>query len=399
MNASGSWFAHTDALAPLGRDLPFSEKLAFLHDYLRNKVAEIHRVAVVLYDPVTDILKTFAHSSLGDNPLSLYESRLSDSQTLQEIVKRRAPRVINDLAALLPPVRPPSDTRAENEAEKNGDTPKHLQKIKKQGYASSYTLPIFKNDNFIGFLFFNSYRKNVFTEQSLSHFDLVGHLIAYALLDQISTARSLVASVRGASTLAQHRDYETGAHLDRMAHYARLIALQIAPKYGLTDSMIEHIFLFAPLHDIGKIGIPDGILLKPGKLTEDEFAMMKEHPEKGADIIDALLSHFGLQSLEHAPLLRNIALYHHETLNGKGYPHGLKGDQIPIESRIAAVADIFDALTSVRPYKKAWSNEEAFALLQRLAGDALDEDCVAALLACEEEVKAVQARFVEDEHG
>lgn len=126
---------------------------------------------------------------------------------------------------------------------------------------------------------------------------------------------------------------------------------------------------------------------------------MQRHPELGAGMIDTLIGHFGLSDLPHADLLRNIALYHHEQVNGQGYPAGLVGEAIPVEARIAAVADIFDALTSSRPYKRAWSNDEAFALLQKLAGDQLDAHCVAALVEQRSEVEKVQKLFSEDPLG
>jgi HD-GYP domain-containing protein (c-di-GMP phosphodiesterase class II) len=380
MSSPAGWFGHSDKLARLGEDCPLDEKLTFLHQYLREKISDIDRIAVALYDPATDILKTYAHSSLGDNPLPHYESRLADSETLSEIAARRQPRIINDIDLL-------------------GANRQHSKRIKQQGYGSSYTLPIYRNGSFLGLIFFNSYRKNFFTELVLHQLDLLGHLLALAIIDHLASARNLVASVRTLSNLTQHRDFETGAHLDRMAHYCRLIARAIAPKHGLDDITIEHIFLFSPLHDIGKIGVPDSILLKPGQLSEDEFAVMKEHPETGAEMIDALLEHFDLAKMPMSHMLRNIALCHHEAMNGKGYPRGLQNEEIPIEARITAVADIFDALTSARPYKEAWSNDRAFALLQEMAGDRLDRECVAALFEQRTEVETIQARFAESTFG
>lgn len=370
-------FSHADLLAFLGEEGEIGEKLTLLHHYLRYSIPDIDRVAVALYDPASDLLKTYAHSSLGDNPLPHYESRLADSKTLSEIATRRQPRLINDMDQV------DSDRQ-------------HCMCIKRQGYGSSYTLPIQRNGSFLGLIFFNSYRKQLFDEAALHQLDLLGHLLALAIVDHLTSARNLVASVRTASTLAQHRDFETGAHLDRMSHYSRLIARSIAPKYELDDLTIEHIFLFAPLHDIGKIGVPDSILLKPGKLSAEELAAIRKHPEMGAEMIDALLAHFDLKTMPQASLLRNIALYHHETKNGQGYPHGLCNGEIPLEARITAVADIFDALTSIRPYKRRWSNDEAFAFLEEMAEERLDHDCVAALVGQRAEVERIQARFAEE---
>ncbi len=379
-SAKEGWFDHQNPFDILGSSSPFQDKLIHLHQHLRRQVPDIVRVAIVLHDAATDFLTTFAHSSLGDDPLSHYQARLADSPTLAEIVGRRRPRVVNDIDLIA------SDRL-------------HAERIRQQGYGSSYTLPVFRHDIFVGFLFFNAYVRNLFDERILAYLDTVAHLLALTLIDHLSASRALVASVRGASTLAQHRDFETGAHLDRMAHYSRLIARSLAPKYGLDDTTVEHIFLFSPLHDIGKIAVPDSILFKPGRLTQEEFAMMKKHPEQGAEMIDALLEHFGLTAMPQAGLLRNIALHHHETVNGKGYPYGLAGEDIPLEARIAAVADVFDALTSKRPYKEAWSNEQAFETLQKMAGDFLDRDCVAVLIAAREEIERIQARFKEDPEG
>ena len=165
-----------------------------------------------------------------------------------------------------------------------------------------------------------------------------------------------------------------------MSYYARLIARHLAPRYGLSDEYVEKVFLFAPLHDVGKIGLPDSVLQKPGKLTAEEFELVKTHTLRGREIVDTLIADFELGDLEDVEALRNIAAYHHEAINGTGYPLGLAGSEIPLEARIIAVADVFDALTSRRSYKHAWSNDEAFALLRQLAGVKLDRDCVEVLL-------------------
>jgi putative two-component system response regulator len=187
------------------------------------------------------------------------------------------------------------------------------------------------------------------------------------------------------SKAADSRDPETGAHILRMAHFSRLIAAGM----GLSDADQEMILEAAPMHDIGKVGIPDNILLKQGRLDVAEFAIMKQHSILGYNILN------GSQS----PMLQaaaQIALSHHEKYDGSGYPNGLKGEAIPLFARICAVGDVFDALTSERPYKKAWDDERAIALLRDGAGSHFDPACVDAFMADWDSVMAIRTLFKDD---
>jgi len=164
---------------------------------------------------------------------------------------------------------------------------------------------------------------------------------------------------------AEFKDNETGLHVIRMSHYARLIAEALEYDEGWA----ELIFNAAPMHDIGKIGIPDNILLKPGKLDENEWEVMRKHPEFGSEII-------GEDESEILRTSKVIALTHHEKWDGTGYPRQLKGEEIPIEGRIVAIADVFDALTTERPYKKAWTVEDAISLIDENSGTHFDPSLV-----------------------
>ncbi|KZN13455.1 HD-GYP domain-containing protein [Marinomonas sp. TW1] len=160
---------------------------------------------------------------------------------------------------------------------------------------------------------------------------------------------------------AEYKDNETGMHVQRMSHYAKIIAL----AYGFCEEAAEDLKRAAPMHDIGKIGIADSILLKPGKLTEDEYEIMKTHALIGGEILSNPNSYL-------IELAQKVAMTHHEKWDGSGYPNQLKGDDIPIEGRIVAIADVFDALTSERPYKKAWSIEEAMDFIHQQSGKHFD---------------------------
>ena len=342
----------------------------------------IVRIAIAIYDPETRVLKTYVHSSGDDNPLEHYSAQLDDAPSLKKMLETGTPRVINNMLTF-----------------EQGVGGEHTRRLGRYGYAASYTMPMFDNGVFFGFIFFNADKTDVFDESTLRQIDTYGHLIALMVINEIASIRVLTAAVKTTGNITHLRDPETGSHLDRMSRYCRLIASSIADQYELDDDYIEHLFMFSPLHDIGKIGIPDDILLKPDRLDAGETEVMHTHAHLGKTMVDEILANFGLESIEHVDMLRNIAEFHHESVNGRGYPKGFKGDQIPLEARIVAVADVFDALTSARPYKKAWSNQEAIDELNRLAGEKLDQDCVDALIRNLDEVERIQQQFREDFYG
>jgi HD-GYP domain-containing protein (c-di-GMP phosphodiesterase class II) len=314
--------------------------------------------------------------------LSRYEARLEDAPGLVEILKVGRPRVVNDLRLF-----------AEGSHE-------HTKAIARLGYGASYTTPIEVNGSFWGFVFMNSVAMGCFTEEILADLDVLAHLAASLVAAEVLAARILVAAVRTAHSMVHLRDPETGSHLDRMAEFSRVIAQDLASRgrADFDDEAIERLHLFAPLHDLGKIGIPDRVLLKGSPLTPSEREEMKTHSERGLEMIARIAENFGLEHLSSVEILKVIAGAHHEAIDGSGYPRGLKGKDIPIEARIVAVADVFDALTSRRPYKEPWTNDEAFALLGRLAPEKLDEDCVTALVRNRSRIEEIQHTFDEALH-
>ncbi|MCP4248283.1 MAG: HD domain-containing protein, partial [bacterium] len=192
--------------------------------------------------------------------------------------------------------------------------------------------------------------------------------------------------------LSEYRDEETSEHLERVARYARLLAEELSrsPEYAkiVTAGFIEDIHLVAPLHDIGKVGIPDEILTKPGALTDDEFKVMKTHTEIGRRTLE-----FALSKVGQVPMLRtcvDIAYCHHEKYDGRGYPRGISGDEIPLAARIIALVDAYDAITSHRRYAPARTHEQAVEIIESEAHKHFDPDVVEAFLRCSDRFKAVR---------
>lgn len=365
-----------DAISMTKTDL--SQRLENLHEIIRGRYEFIDRIAIALYDAKTDLLKTFVSSTPDGSPLKAYEAHMSEVPSLQTLIHLRKSRIVQDI----------DDTfHAHSD---------HTEWLKKQHYLSSYTIPVFQGNHFVAFLFFDSKIPNAFQQETLHFLDVFADLAAHLYLVELSAVKSLLNTVNLATDFARIRDLETGNHLDRMAKYSRLIAKGIAEKYQLTDEFIEYLHLFAPLHDIGKVGIPDKILLKPGKLDADEWNTMKKHVQLGVVMIDQMIDDLGLNQNTAATIMRNVVSGHHERGDGSGYPLGLTLAQIPIESRIIAIADVYDALSTIRPYKKAWSEEEVIAELHKeVAAGRLDADCVTALLNATEERLQIQTQFAD----
>ena len=184
---------------------------------------------------------------------------------------------------------------------------------------------------------------------------------------------------------AEYKDPETNAHTQRVAYYCKLLA----KAYGLDESLQDIIFYASPFHDIGKIGIPDDILLKPSRLTENEFSQMKKHSQIGYEILKGSKSKY----LKAGGV---IAYNHHEKYDGTGYPNGLSGENIPIFGRITAIADVFDALTSVRPYKTPWSIDDAFDFIEKEKGGHFDPKLVDLFVENRREVLKIYAQFAQE---
>jgi putative two-component system response regulator len=210
------------------------------------------------------------------------------------------------------------------------------------------------------------------------------------------------AIIMAMASLAETRDNETGNHIRRTQNYVAALARQLKhlPRFSveLTDENIELLYKSAPLHDIGKVGIPDNILLKPGKLTSEEFEIMKLHTNYGRETILSVERYLG-ESNEFLRFAREITYSHQEKWDGSGYPENLSGDAIPISARLMAVADVYDALISRRVYKPAFTHEEAIDIMRKGRGTHFDPDILDVFLKITDEFKEIALRFRENETG
>jgi HD-GYP domain-containing protein (c-di-GMP phosphodiesterase class II) len=350
-------------------------RLEKLHAQIREHFPFVVRVSVALYDPQTDEIKTFLHSPARTSPLRHYTTKLAAATWLDDLRQSRRSRVIDELV--------PSVV---------GDQ-YHSQRIAAAEYRSSYTVPVFDEVEFLGFVFFNSDEHRVFADHVTRQLDLFVRIISLMVENALRSVSVLTGGLQLLREISRFRDDETSSHLSRMAHYAQLIARELAPSIGRDDDWVQYVRLFAPLHDIGKITTPDVILFKPEKLTEAECEIMKQHAAKGAEILVTMIENLSLEQVPYIQCLLHIARNHHERWDGKGYPDGLAGERIPPEARIVKVADVFDALTSRRCYKEEWQVQRAEAYLREGSGTQFDPRCVEALLGRREQVLGIMKRF------
>lgn len=247
---------------------------------------------------------------------------------------------------------------------------------------SMIVFPLFISGDERALLIFSTHEENAYKN---SHRELLSNItsqVSHAFERSIGMESLVVSAVEGLAKLAESRDPETGDHLVRMSLYSYILAQELydegiyQEEYG--SSYPRHVFNFAPMHDIGKVGVEDSILLKPGKLTDEQWVEMKKHPVIGADVLRRCESQVNLAGYSMFKIGIEIAEGHHEKFDGSGYPYQRKGQEIPLSARIVALADVFDALTSRRPYKEAWPVEKALILIDEETGKHFDPEVVKA---------------------
>ena len=304
-----------------------------------------------------------------------------DGTSLGKLFRSGKARIINDL-----------ESYTENQTLKP-----YNKIILEAGIRASITLPLNLAGQPIGVIFFSSTKKNVYKEEHLNVLRTLANSIAISFHQNIFIDDVIYSSILALAKLAEARDEDTGEHLERMKLYSRAIAEFLYESHmyeeEITLEYIEQIERFSPLHDIGKVGIRDGVLLKPGKLTSEEFEEMKKHTTFGAEVLKNAEQNIVKYRRSLFGMGIEIAQNHHEKWDGTGYPCGKKGEEIPLSARIVAIADVFDALMSKRPYKEAFSLEKSFAIIQEGRGRHFDPEIVDVFLEHRAEIEKIYSGF------
>ena len=353
-----------------------SQEVDLMYEQLKESMPSLCRMAVALYEKESDVLHAFLKSPPSSTELTHYSELLSNVPSLLAVAESYEPRIINNTLA--------SNSKAF-----------HTQMLINSGVKSSFTVPLYLGDDLLGFVFFDASQESYFSEKIVGQLSIYTRLIEALLVMDILPVKTLMGMVNTAKRLTGYKDPETGKHIGRVAAYVELIATELSLELDLSDEYIEYLWLYAPLHDIGKIAISDDVLLKSGALNKEEFAEMKGHVTQGIAMIEQIVNDFDFGNLHHINLLKNMIAYHHERWDGKGYPRGVKGDDIPLEGRIMAVADVFDALSSSRVYREAFTLENTFEYIAAHAERRFDPMCVNAFLRQKDKVVEIYARFKE----
>ncbi len=298
-----------------------------------------------------------------------FSQKLNETSLGEMVAKNETTRIINNF---------------KERQEKTGSL--SLKLLLEEGFNSNITQMLSINSRPFGFLFLASDKNYNYTEKDAKLFASISTVISYRLFYSLTIQRAFAYFGNSLVNLVEFKDSETGNHIKRVANYSKIIAQQL----NLHPKKVREIFEFSPLHDIGKIGIPDSILLKPSRLDSREWEVMKKHVTYGLMIIENFEKQVRSIIQESSLLtIKNIIADHHERFDGKGYPVGKKGDQISIEGRIVALADVFDALTTKRPYKEVMSFEEALEVIVSENGTHFDPKIVEAFLTKIEDVRKV----------
>ncbi len=357
-----------------------AQELKLAHLMVQARLSQVDRLSMVSYEVETDRVSSFISSSAEGVTANRQEAPLSRLPTLQQLGATGHCRIVEDVTGISGSAATPDDWPRSGR------------------YRSSFTLPVYRGPWLAGFVFLESLQPGTFRHQDEAMLTQLAGTVAQLLLLPDAFPGGLADAVQAAMVLAHIPGVESPNHLRRIALYSRLMAQAVAPGNDLDEAFVDCVHRFAPLHDIGMAAIPHSLLRKPGRLDPGELARIKQHAELGALVMEHIAAQAGATAPMALRVMRNIVIAHHERGDGSGYPKGLLMAQTPLEARIVAVADVYDALSTSRPYRDVLSEQ---AIEQELLAEAhrgrLDHACVTALLAAQPQCREIQRRFPDTE--
>lgn len=374
----------------MNRNLSFSETLDYIFSTFSTFIPYTY-IGIALFKHDTNVLVAsygITDPSMKGKPNKLLGKQFNINETsLGKLIESGEARIINDL----------------DEYTHNRPVREYNKIIMEYGIKASITLPLKVSDEPVGFIFFSSNKKNVYNEEHSRFLRILVNSIALSFEKNIYVNELIYSSIIALAKLAESRDEDTGEHLDRMKVYSRTLAQFLYEKNMFLDELnpeyINNLEKFSPMHDIGKVGIRDNILLKQGRLTPEEFEEMKKHTVYGAEVLRAAQKNLGKRANNVFELGIEITEGHHEKWDGSGYPKGKKGREIPLSARIVAIADVFDALTSKRPYKEEFSFEDSYSMIVEGSGKHFDPDIVSVFVENKEKIYHLYNSFKTKGHA
>ncbi len=371
----------------MNKDVSFDGILNYIYSTFSEFIPYSHIGIALLKDNGRVLEGSYGRSdeALESLPKKLVGLRAEVSETsLVSIVRDGTPRVINDLYSYT----------QHKDAQYN-------RILIEAGIKSSITLPLKVNEKPIGIIFFSNTNKDVYREEHIEFLKTLSNSIAISLNKNIFIDEMLYSTLLALTKMAEARDEDTGDHLERMKEYSvRITEFLIEDNMyeeEITIAFLKGIERFSPMHDIGKVGVKDGVLLKPGRLTDDEFGEMKKHVIYGVDVLKTAEKNIAKQKYSMFKMGIEIVEGHHEKWNGTGYPYRKAGTDIPLSARIVAIADVLDALTSKRPYKDAYNFEESMNYIINEKGRHFDPYIIESLIKHKKEMKILYDSFQNNE--
>lgn len=374
-----------NVMGAIGKGTSFSDTLRYIFDAFKGYIP-YNYIGIATFAGYDGHLLT-AFQGISDGSFAGLPNRLLgqtaelETTSLKAILDSGEPRVIGDLEeyAASRPMR------------------EYTRIILEEGIRSSITLPLEINGKALGFLFFSSREKNAYTEMHVSFLASIRNAIALSFEKDIFVDELVYSSTLALAKMAEARDEDTASHLDRMRRYSVLLAelLRVEDVYSsqVSPDFIHALDRFSPMHDIGKVGIRDSVLLKPGRLDEGEMAHMRTHARYGANVLREAENNMARSGRTLFKMGIRIAESHHEWWDGSGYPFGLHGEEIPLEARIVAVADVLDALTTRRPYKEPFPLEKSLEMIVSEAGTHFDPVIIKVFMIHEDRFGALYEEF------